>query len=737
MTSHIPTKTILLLGFITAVLLFPRPARATITCESSVDRTTPIPQGTTLTLNFSIANTGSGSINWVEISIPSGNYTISSGSLDDFPTVETSQSTITFSNGSSNATTAHINVTTGPDDTGAENWPIRVAESPDGNYAVNCSGALSTSISGPPPDTTPPTISNVVISGVTDTSVIISFTTNEACTGTVSYGKTNGYGTTTPVSASSTSQSFNLTSLDSNTTYHFKTDCTDASNNGGETADATFATAKKGQTGQTVTVTVTNTTTQTVTKVIIATPPPDITPPNITLKTDLAKPVDHAPKIEGEATDNTAVSKVEYSADGGKNWLPVDQSANAGTKLVSFAFVPSVFDDGIYKLKIRATDSSGNVGYSPIFNLTYDRLPPTPGSAIFALGIQPLLSDLHGRITTLADTDTRIVLSAIGGPTSINLMNDRNATVSALTKNPEVGLWSGTFRLPAGGTTLRAIAQNSLAIQTVTRLASVDAVAGGIIKSDHGNANGAIVTLWRRDEDSGQFTRWNGAPYNQVNPQTISVDHSFAYFVASGQYYLSINYDNNIYQTRIITFLRSGIINPDITLHQPGRINLGPYSFTVPNFLAKEATITPQSSAGIATSPEMLLNTDFILTSTLPALTASIARGQVTLLTGLTSWLPSAAQQAAVLDRFTKQNPLVATEVIFFQQSQSTADIFRNRAGMAVPVIADPDGTLPKNLSATVLPVHLVLDKHGIVKNVTYGVMSEEDLGKLVDDAGK
>lgn len=93
-------------------------------------------------------------------------------------------------------------------------------------------------------DITAPVISNVS-TNESETSVIITWDTNEASSSFVDYGTTNSYGTTTAeidTSPRVISHSVTITGLSAETTYHFRLNSTDASSNTGQTADDTFTT---------------------------------------------------------------------------------------------------------------------------------------------------------------------------------------------------------------------------------------------------------------------------------------------------------------------------------------------------------------------------------------------------------------------------------------------------------------------------------------------------------------
>ncbi len=90
------------------------------------------------------------------------------------------------------------------------------------------------------PDTTPPVISDVSVSDVSDDSVVIRWTTDEPSTSQVEYwpGSLSNLDTTLV-----TSHSVTLTDLTSETTYHYKTRSVDASDNLAISDEYTFTTS--------------------------------------------------------------------------------------------------------------------------------------------------------------------------------------------------------------------------------------------------------------------------------------------------------------------------------------------------------------------------------------------------------------------------------------------------------------------------------------------------------------
>jgi peroxiredoxin len=91
-------------------------------------------------------------------------------------------------------------------------------------------------------DKTPPTISGLGVSNITEASAIITWLTNEPATGQVKYQKTGEVSSTTPLDTNlTTTHTVTLTKLDSGTSYNFSIISKDAAGNEA-TADQTFTT---------------------------------------------------------------------------------------------------------------------------------------------------------------------------------------------------------------------------------------------------------------------------------------------------------------------------------------------------------------------------------------------------------------------------------------------------------------------------------------------------------------
>ena len=82
------------------------------------------------------------------------------------------------------------------------------------------------------PDTTPPSISDVSVGGITDRLAVVTWTTNEPSDSAVPYGKTQSYGQRISDPSYLLKHSVVLSGLSPSTLYHFRAESKDSSGNG-------------------------------------------------------------------------------------------------------------------------------------------------------------------------------------------------------------------------------------------------------------------------------------------------------------------------------------------------------------------------------------------------------------------------------------------------------------------------------------------------------------------------
>ncbi len=91
-----------------------------------------------------------------------------------------------------------------------------------------------------PPDATPPVITGVGTSNLTDTSVIIKWLTDENANSAVDYGLTASYGSTVSNATMTLNHAVSLTNLTPNTTYHYRVRSRNVTGLQTNSADFTF-----------------------------------------------------------------------------------------------------------------------------------------------------------------------------------------------------------------------------------------------------------------------------------------------------------------------------------------------------------------------------------------------------------------------------------------------------------------------------------------------------------------
>lgn len=736
-------------------------------CSAGVSSVSVTPSYTD-NFSFNISNAGdSTTANWIKITRPSGNFTINSHSIPD-RTVSLNSNDVTVTGGDLPAgftTVLIINVTAGSTEAASANWTVQLSDD-GGSTTTDCTGTLGTAISSTVADTTAPTISDIVLSDLSDTSLKITWTTDENATTTVEYGKTDSYGSTATGNSNVTSHSVTIDSLSSNTTYHYIVKSSDSSGNAAASGDYTFTTAKAG-TNTTTTTTVTSTTTKTVT--VIKTVKDD-TPPTISLDTDFDKSFTQPPKIIGRAKDNgdvnPGISRVEYSIDDGKTWMEVDRITSPNAKSTAFDFIPAIFEDGNFQIKVRAHDNSGNITASRSSTLIIDRLPPTVGGVLFSIGPQVISPTLDGLIVVLAGLEEKITLSAIGGPTGIDILTTRSVILNAsegslanasssdklrdssparpdqndneggkvfsLTKNLDNGLWSGMLSFSEPGVyQLIAKSVDGANNKTEKKLNTVVVLGSGIIKDQNGKAiNGAKVFLYYYEPGLNQFILWDGKSFSQTNPQKTDSEGKYQLIVPAGKYYLQISASGyNSLKTNIFTVDKTMPISTQFDLSPFQGIQIGPFQIGWPGryepvIVKLPYPTLPEVSQTNLTGKEIPF---FSFKNEGKEVTSNNFKGKATVLTFLSLWSPTTFEQLSILNNL-QDSKEINSVAIMSQDTDSRVNIFKKIGGYKTPIAADADGVLIEPLGILNLPTHVFLDRKGIIRKTRVGVLTREEL---------
>ena len=236
-------------------------------------------------------------------------------------------------------------------------------------------------LSPAPTDTTPPVISNMDVSSISDTSAVITWESDEPATSQVMICDPDGFCTwterdETPV----TTHSVNLSDLDPNTTYHLTVVSMDAMENEA-TSEGDLATLAEG----------------------------DTRPP-------LISAVDISDRSESSATiswttDEAATSQVEYGAtDAYGSATPVDEELTTSHSVT----LTGLETDTTYHFSAKSKDASGNDATSET-DQTFTTLSALPvdlevGPEVGMRAPNFTLPTIDGEELTLSDFRGKIVM---------------------------------------------------------------------------------------------------------------------------------------------------------------------------------------------------------------------------------------------------------------------------------------------------------------------------------------
>lgn len=727
-------------------VVFALPTRvhaAVSSCSANISKTN-VPVSTSNNFSIELSNTSaSDTIVWVKITRPSSNFTIESYSIGGW-SVSMSSDMMTLTGGSlgpdSRASFDFI-ATTGSSEAASADWTVQVSDTAGGASPISCTGTLGTSIGASYAPDSAPTISNIVISDIVDSSVKITWTTDESSTSIIDYGTSDSYGNTKSDGASVTSHSLNLSTLTANTLYHYNVKSADSGGNTGESGDNTFTTAKYGTSGTTVTV-VTGTPRPTLvptpTITPTPTPVPDRAPPTVTLTTDVSKPFVRAPTIFGEARDPSGVTAtMHYSVNDGRNWAPVDTVGSPGEVNTTFSFTPIGLLDDNYTIRVRTSDGKGNTGVSPLsWSMVIDRLPPTIGGSILTLGPQVINPTTGGTVFTVSGLSQKLTFSAVGGPTRIKLLGNRSdlEIPANLHKNPDTGLWSAmlSFRTP-GTYQLSAHAVDGAGNTTDRELSRVTVLPYGTITDGRKPVSHATVTVYFLDNTSKRFIEWDGRSYGQKNPQVTDESGAFAFYLPRGTYYVSIRAGGYRMQvSSIFTLFDATPVTTSFALVPSRTLRIGPWVIPLPDFRLTKVDVklvAPQDEESDTHKNEGIGGElpYFSFPYDGSTITSTNLHGKPTDLVFFNTWDPQSASQLAILQDLAAKKEIHVVGIVP-QETESSVAIYRKRGGYTLPIVADPDGALVEAVHLETVPTHVFLNRKGVVGSVIPGVLTKEQI---------
>lgn len=726
---------IFILIFIILATFYPRSATAAGSCTATVTPSS-VMTSTDTNFAFSITNNGSQGVTYVKITRPSVNFSLENYGVSGW-NVNANNTFAELTGGTVTAgATLNFNYhgTSGSSEAASADWTVQTN---DGTGVVNCTGSLGTAISGVA-DVTPPVLSEVTISSITSTSANLSWTTDENADSVVDYGLTSDYGSTASDATQTTTHSLTISGLTANTTYYYQVKSADASGNTGYGDYNNFTTAVAGVSTATPTPTATSTTTTTTTTVsATATPTPrDATAPRVTITTEIEETYEEAPLIEGEATDNRSLATLEYSTDGGENWLPVDQEEFDGDRAATFSFTPRIVEDGNYTILARATDDEGNSGNSEEIVVIIDRLPPRVGANLVSLGPLPLYPNADGSIITIPGLEQRITLSSVGGATSIDLFI--NNSMSSLAFSSQIGLWNGALNLNQPGRyKMRTRAVDGAGNITERDLNDVVvATPGSVFETDSDNKKEkGVVTVYVQDPMTRFWSKWDANTFGQENPQNL-IDGTYSFFLPPGTYYATITETGEPkLTTKIFKIDTAQPFVSDFKLKKRKVWSLGPISIPLPDLFSDKADVVFKSYANVETTDTLVGKQlpRFSLPGTGEGLSSADIVGARSVITFVNTWSPPSVEQLPILDKYFDENS-VNHAIIVSEETIPKVTIFRRRGNYTSELLVDRDGELVEDFHLTSLPKHLFIDRRGVVTKVVTGVLNAEELKSHLSD---
>lgn len=189
-------------------------------CSGSVNRS-GVASGSSEEYSFTVTNDSPDTnVLWVRVTRPSSGFTVNSAQSGQWTGSASVPDSATYTGagltpGSQGSFV--LNATAG-DIASSANWSVEVSDDGGGASPTTCTGSFGTEITEAA--VADPSISDIVVSDISDTQAKISWTTDVSTTATVDYGTTSEYGLSA-TGDTGTTHSVTITGLTANTTYHY------------------------------------------------------------------------------------------------------------------------------------------------------------------------------------------------------------------------------------------------------------------------------------------------------------------------------------------------------------------------------------------------------------------------------------------------------------------------------------------------------------------------------------
>jgi len=398
----------------------------------------------------------------------------------------------------------------------------------------------------------------------------------------------------------------------------------------------------------------------------------DITPPAITLSSDLTKPLPQSPVVKGSVSDKSGIAKLEYSLDG-QNFSKIsDLELNSAS--TNFSLSLPIRQDGNYTLSIRATDMAENIQIEN-YPLLIDRLPPRVAVPIFSKDSQILFPDSQNTVQLLTQSDIKLSLSLIGGvvtATASAFSVDQKTISFSLKPIPGTQIWTTILNFSTPGLwKISLLAVDGAGNSANISLPDIFALSPGQIIANRSTK----LSVFQYDPTTHNFRLWQGDSYGYQNPLTLPLSQPFWLYLPEGKYYLKA--ESPGFQ---------GQITPIFELSQPTPINptftLNPWPFKLPFFWFPQ--IVNYQPSIFTALPETDLN--------LP-LQNYFARGQNHLIILVS---PDSPYFSSILNYLTQFSPPpnIQLNLVLPHLSVAQTQILTSNLPPQIKILPDPDGDI-------------------------------------------
>ncbi len=459
----------------------------------------------------------------------------------------------------------------------------------------------------------------------------------------------------------------------------------------------------------------------------------DADPPVIEFNSSLAEAYKEAPELRGRVTDGTLVARVEFSTDGGQNWLPVNDGYEPRARQANYSFVPTVGEDGNYAVWVRATDGLGNVVEQSVGELVIDRLPPMVGLGSLTFGPQLLSPDEYGVVRTLAGVQHVLAMTGTGG---IVEMKVRIGSKTISMQNIGDLVWKGTFRLDEVGVYPVSVwARDGAGNVTERGFLTIAVVDGGVILDGKRPVAGAVVSLYKYSDLTKGYVLWDAAAFGQQNPQVTNQSGGYGFVLPAGSYYIEVKAaGRRDTLTKIFKLSKSTVVNANIKMKAVKKRKMGPLTFRMPNWLRDEVELGELAEAQEGSTawlrrwagkelPEFRFASDQGIVS------KGDYRGKRMILSFMSTRLPRTLDQLSNYSSWLTKSK----QAMVFMEQDSLAKVrtVRELGDYEVMMVGDVDGELAMKMQLGAGPMHLAVDKNGRVRAVRFGVLDEKELNDL------